>query len=206
MIIPPFHLKYSANNDIIYTCMIMVTTIPLEYIAPYMHSYIYAYTGVLYINWGEDTCPPHADTLYAGLVVRTQDPRGALQCLQEQVTLQTLVVPSHHINHLETLHYTENASGSVQPLKCAMCYVTSRSTKFSYLGEQSCPANWTTEYVGVLSSQHQEGHSESVCINESVVSEIDWSEFAVNDLDLVGAECDTVPCPDGQVPCAICTR
>lgn len=162
--------------------------------------------GVLYINWGNDTCPAHADTLYAGTIVRTEDPRGVLQCLQDQVILHTLVVPSHHINNLKTMDYTDAFAGTVQPIRCATCYVASRSTKFSYLGGQSCPANWTTEYVGVLSSQHQEGYSDSVCVNEKIMSEIDWGEFAVNDLDLVGAECGSVPCLDGQIPCAICTR
>ena len=175
----------------------------LSYIHTYVH--ISTATGVLYFNWGEDTCPPHADTLYAGSIVRTQDPRGVLQCLQDQVTLQTLAIPSHHINNLKTLHYTDSF-GIVQPFRCAACYVSGRSIKFSYLGEQLCPANWTAEYIGVLSSQHEEEYSDCVCINQSVVSEIDWSEFAVNDLDFVGAECDTVPCLNAQVPCTICTR
>lgn len=71
-----------------------------------------------------------------------------------------------------------------------------------------CPVNWTKEYEGALATQHHELYSDSVCMNLSLIAQIEWNEggFGENDLDLVGPECTSGQCLDGQVSCVLCTR
>jgi hypothetical protein len=161
---------------------------------------------VVFTNWGEDKCPPSAILLQVGSAVQTVYPGGPLLCLQSDVQLHNFSVPAVHTNPLQTLFYTDML-GIPLPVQCAICYVPTRTVKFTTLGTTSCPENWTAEYVGTLATQHYEMYSDGVCVNLSLASEIDWDAggHGHNDLDLVGHEC-LGECPDGQVQCAICTR
>ncbi len=163
--------------------------------------------GVTYTNWGQDICPRNGVLLYAGSVVQTQYPGGTPQCLQDNVLLHMFEVPTLHTNSFRTLSYTDSLN-VYRPIRCALCYTPNRTAKFLNLGGTSCPVNWTREYAGVYATQHFNLFTDGVCLNEELVPNIRWTNagFADTDLDLVGPECNSESCPNGQVPCSLCTR
>lgn len=166
---------------------------------------MYLIAGVAYINWGEDTCPGQASTLYAGSAVTTQGPGATVQCLDDAVLLNSFNVPPQQINTLRTMAYTDNLNAAHLPVRCAMCYAPTKSTKFLNLGASTCPANWSLEFEGTLATQHNQLFSDMVCINNNLVPNIQWS--GNNDFDLVEPECMSgKKCLNGQVACALCTR
>lgn len=164
-------------------------------------------TGVTYINWGESTCPTSNILLYEGTIVQTTNPAGTLQCLQQQLDFRTFDIPSPHLSPLRTLSYSDSLN-KVRPIKCAVCYVPNHTSKFVNLGSKFCPINWTKEFDGALTALRYEFFSDSVCVNESLLSLINWkaSGYNVNDLNLVESQCAKKPCVNGQVSCALCTR
>lgn len=102
--------------------------------------------------------------------------------------------------------YTDNLNAYLS-VRCAVCYAPARTAKFLNVGTTSCPVNWTKEFDGALATQRYELFSDSVCLNLDLVSAIEWdSKGFGNDFDLVGPECVTQNCLEGQVSCTLCTR
>ncbi|XP_031564259.1 uncharacterized protein LOC116299687 isoform X1 [Actinia tenebrosa] len=107
--------------------------------------------------------------------------------------------------------FTRNLHNHDAP--CAVCYVTTRSTKMMIPATYACPSGWTREYNGYLMSErYKHSHSSNfICVDqnaEAVPGTIANREGAL--LYPVEGVCGSLPClpyVDGrELTCAVCSK
>lgn len=131
---------------------------------------------------------------------------GTIQCLNEhQFRSQAPSASSLHFRSLKTLFYT-NTNTRQNPIKCAVCYVATRATKFLNVGNQDCPMNWTKEFQGALAT-FDKIFSDNICINENFMQDISWRYPKRNNLKFVRSKCKSKSCDLKElISCVLCTR
>ena len=120
--------------------------------------------GVVYIRWGRTTCPNNtgAELLYEGIAGGshfTHSGGGANYLCLPKVPqyLSTAVPPDPDRSYLYGAEY--ESVNNIYPSKhehnvpCAVCYISTKSTKLMIPAQTTCPKSWTTEYVGYLMAE-----------------------------------------------------
>ncbi|XP_060080042.1 uncharacterized protein LOC132559440 [Ylistrum balloti] len=111
----------------------------------------------------------------------------------------------------ESKVFSATTTGDRAP--CAVCYATTRASKLMLYGSNVCPAGWTKEYHGILSSgyrNHKAG-TQYICLDAAAESLAPFSSNAVGKLLYrVRGKCSSLPCPpylDGRLlSCVVCTK
>ena len=130
---------------------------------------------VVYIRWGNSTCPYGAKTIYQGTAVGGHNShKGSpsnMLCLPPD--------PMRPVNNQGGSYYAYGVeyqtSGPInhandRNMPCALCEVTGRHSKIMIPSHYVCPDGWHKEYSGYIMAGHynQEGSSMYNCIDESV--------------------------------------
>ena len=180
--------------------------------------------GVVYIRWGRTTCPNNtgAELLYEGLAGGshyTHSGGGANYLCLPKVPqyLSTAVPPDPHKSYLYGAEY--EVVNNIFPSKhehnvpCAVCYISTKSTKLMIPAQTTCPKSWTTEYVGYLMAERYDFKRNAVyeCVDRNPES-IPGSTSNVNGalFYFVQGTCTGLPCPpyvnNRAITCVVCTK
>ena len=132
--------------------------------------------GVTYVRWGRTTCPSGASLVYEGISAGSHYDKyggGSNYICAVKTPLYLPYTTSHstwraHLYGAEydtrttALNYIENHNAP-----CAVCYVSTRSTKIMIPGSYSCPSYWRREYYGwlVASDDDVKARQEFVCLD-----------------------------------------
>ena len=95
---------------------------------------------------------------------------------------------------------------------CAVCYASTRVAVLALPARISCPATWTREYYGYLTTEYRNHHRTTFeCLDKDPES-IPGSAGNVNGalFHLVEATCTGIPCPpydtQKELTCVVCTK
>ena len=99
-----------------------------------------------------------------------------------------------------------------QDAPCAVCEVQGRSAVLMIPAKQTCPAGWTLEYEGLLTSDyHTHKGTDFICVSSD--PEAADGGHANQDgglLYVVEAQCGSLPCPPyvsgHELSCVVCTK
>ena len=186
-----------------------------------------ASTGATYVRWGKSSCPnsPGTQLVYQGNAGGTfwsvQGSGADKLCMPTDpdylpstsglgaqlpaspvivgVEYQYMVGPNSNV-------YDHNAP-------CAVCFATSRAAMVMIPGKTQCPARWTREYYGYLTSERASHPGRSVfnCVD------VDPDVIGGTQADTNGAlfyyvlsSCNGLTCPpyeaDRALSCVVCTK
>ena len=180
--------------------------------------------GVVYIRWGRTTCPNNtgAELLYEGIAGGshfTHSGGGANYLCLPKVPqyLSTAVPPDPDRSYLYGAEY--ESVNNIYPSKhehnvpCAVCYISTKSTKLMIPAQTTCPKSWTTEYVGYLMAERYDFKRNAVyeCVDSNPES-IPGSTSNVNGalFYFVQGTCTGLPCPpyvnNRVITCVVCTK
>ena len=176
-------------------------------------------SGLTYIRWGHDECPKGVELLYSGLMAGSRynsNSGGAnFQCLPKKPQYSLPYRRGHsHTWLFGTEYYNSMVGKNSENVPCAVCYVASRSAKFTNPAGASCPKGWTREYLGYLMTVRFWFHGEYgsyECIDKEQRSVpgsrgCKYGSF----LTYVEAHCDGAPCPpydpQKELNCVVCTK
>lgn len=177
-------------------------------------------SGVTYTRWGRKTCPTGAELVYEGTTVGSHYSHAGgganYLCLPQKPDYDTTAKPTYQ-SYLYGAEY-EFYGGLLNSVTnheapCAVCYVSSRSTKLMYPAKTTCPSSWTTEYSGYLVAGYF-GHARSAvyeCLDKQPES-VYGSHLNHDGANLyfVQNTCHGIKCPPyqnlGVVTCSVCTR
>ena len=176
--------------------------------------------GVVYTRWGRKSCPTGAELLYEGITGTGyyQHSGGGANyvCLPKDPEYMSTHVPSAYSLMYGTEYEGVNGifSGKDQHnAPCAVCYVSTRSTKLMIPAKTSCPSSWTREYKGYLMTEdlHHKSNKVYECVDENPDS-IDGSSSntAVAHFYFIRTACTGLPCPpyvnNRVITCVVCTK
>ena len=178
--------------------------------------------GLVYVRWGKMDCPDTAGTelVYEGIAAGTHYTHsgGAANyiCTKKKPKYMSTTIPKAY----SLLYGTEyewpvfNAQLHDKNVPCAVCYVTSRSTKLMIPSDIECPQFWTKEYVGYLMADYHGHKRNSIyeCVDQDAEA-IPGSQSNINGALFyhVGAACNAgLPCPpyvaNRPLTCVLCTK
>ena len=175
--------------------------------------------GTVYVRWGHNQCPSTAVLVYSGIAGGSNSRQGGgsnQQCLPQSPNYRTTVAgtQSEAARMYGAQYHTNNLNRYVHnyDVRCAVCYVSQRSTVYMVPARYSCPLGWTSEYDGYLmAEQYEHKRSQYICVDRSMVtvprsgSNRDSTRFYP-----VEGRCGTLPCPPyehgKELTCAVCTK
>ena len=178
--------------------------------------------GAVYTRWGRTTCPTGAQLVYSGRA-------GGSRRDQTGGAATILCMPDNpdHLQHISgTQSYCQVAGvdyyfnthsalsgNNYKNAPCAVCYVA-RNVVLMIPAKTQCPTNWTREYYGYLTAEHQaiDGRTSFECIDKDVegVSGEDGRNTPGVEMGLVEPLCNSFACPpydaEKELTCVVCTR
>jgi len=184
--------------------------------------------GVTYVRWGRTVCNGDATVLYQGYAAGTafDDVGGSasLLCLHNNPQMEG-VTRTDMASTLKGVEYvgmegfsTVNSVGlqlKYNDMPCVVCHIRKRSHQLMIPAREVCPAGWTREYWGFLSSVQtgtggrNRGSFECVDIEPEIVPggapQVGGRySFAVR------AACSAIPCPpydcEKNLKCVVCSN
>ena len=180
--------------------------------------------GVVYIRWGESSCPRHTRLLHDGIVVQSANKMTNLLCIPRHSAHSaspthpcTTTPPTSHITRMEPLLYT-NQLGAADAIPCARCYSSHHSTHFMHPGSSTCPGGgWTRQYHGHLMTAYELSTTDVLCADEKLTTNIQWKGSRKratyrNSLNLLETVCGYgAPSCRGYeaghlMPCVVCSK
>ena len=129
----------------------------------------------------------------------------------------TYALAGDHASFFSTVH-TGGRQLNDNPVPCAVCYVSRRSTSVTMPASTNCPVGWTQEYGGYVMSEHSAGgdfqprHATTyICVDQAPEIATEASNHPGHTwLLIVRAGCGALPCskyPEGwELACVVCSK
>ena len=114
--------------------------------------------GVVYVRWGQSSCPDGVQLLYAGRAggssYNDRGGSGYPQCLPLDPTFNKTISGAQRSDYIYEAEY-ENTDPLVPnsddtDVPCAICYVPTRKALYMIPAKFHCPKDWTREYFITL--------------------------------------------------------
>ena len=120
-----------------------------------------------------------------------------------------------HINFFSTVN-TGGGQLHRNPVPCAVCYVSQRSTSVMMPASTNCSHGWTQEYGGYLMSEHSDSFATAryptsyICVDQAPEIATGGVNRRNSWLLIVRVGCGDLPCskyPEGwELACVVCTK
>ena len=172
---------------------------------------------VTYVRWGNDTCPPTANTLYSGVVGGSfyTNAGAAVDPLCLPHDPQYLLYQSGYQGYAYLYGAEYQATGPFDQsldrnVPCSVCEVNGHTSQLMIPSHYECPPDWTREYYGYLMAGHHgnAAATQYTCMDRSL-AQISGSGGNTNGylFYTVEAHCNHfIPCSDKEVTCVVCTK
>ena len=186
-----------------------------------------ASTGATYVRWGKTSCPntPGTQLVYQGNV------GGTLWSIQGGAADKVCIpadpdylpgtsglgaqIPSSPLIYGGEYEYSAGPNSNVYQhnVPCAVCFATSRPAMLMIPAKTQCPATWTREYYGYLTSERAPHPGRSVFSCVDVDPEVIGGTQGNTNGALfyyVLSTCNGFTCPpyeaDRALSCVVCTK
>lgn len=175
--------------------------------------------GVTYTRWGNANCRSGVTLVYAGRtgVTLVNDQGGAANylCMPDDPEYTLSFQPG--VSGFNFVYGTEYevplvpGRGNLNSA-CAVCYIPTQNTVMMIPAKTTCPAGWTSEYIGYLMSEarlHRRTMYECVDMDLQGVPGTE-SDVPGGHFYHVEGHCNGLSCPpynsDRELNCVVCSR